>query len=88
MCRQPSGSSLVWHKATFTSLLLRPSSPPAELTLDEALRAAALRREHLQAQVDARTSEVAGIRAHLRLVEQALADLAGLHHAQAQQQQS
>ncbi|KAL4448163.1 hypothetical protein ABPG75_005382 [Micractinium tetrahymenae] len=46
-----------------------------ELTLDEAQAAAAAWRRHLQGQVDARTAELAGFLAHLRLVEQALADL-------------
>lgn len=58
-----------------------------ELTLAEAAAAAALRRQHLQAQVDARAAELAGIRAHLRLVEQALSDLAGLQAVAAAAQQ-
>lgn len=49
-----------------------------ELTLDEAKAAAELRRAHLQGLLDARTGEVDRIRAHLRLVEQSLSDLAGL----------
>ncbi|PRW45056.1 UXT-like protein [Chlorella sorokiniana] len=49
-----------------------------ELTLDEAKAAAERRRRHLEGLLDARSGEVARIRAHLRLVEQALADLAGL----------
>lgn len=49
-----------------------------ELSLDEARAAAALRREHLQRQADARAGEVVSVRAHLRLVEQALGDLAAL----------
>lgn len=52
--------------------------PGAELTLDEAKAAAELRRAHLQGLLDARTGEVDRIRAHLRLVEQSLSDLAGL----------
>lgn len=54
-----------------------PASLPghAELTLDEARAAAALRREHLHTQVEAQSSKMAGILAHLRLVEQALSDL-------------
>ena len=56
-----------------------------ELTLEEAGRAAAARRQHLQAQVDARTRELTGVTAHLRLVEQALGGLAELQlQAQAQ----
>lgn len=46
-----------------------------ELTLDEATAAAAARRQHLQGRIDASSAELAGILAHLRLVEQALADL-------------
>ncbi|KAL4449362.1 hypothetical protein ABPG77_007006 [Micractinium sp. CCAP 211/92] len=46
-----------------------------ELTLDEATAAAAAQRQHLQGQIDARTTELASILAHLRLVEQTLADL-------------
>lgn len=49
--------------------------PAAELTLDEATAAAAARRQHLQGRIDASSAELAGILAHLRLVEQALADL-------------
>lgn len=55
-----------------------PSAAAAELTLDEAKAAAELRQAHLQGLLDGRSSEVARIRAHLRLVEQALADLARL----------
>lgn len=70
-----------WHASLVPTsgqpLSIAPCALPAaaELTLGEAAAAAAARRQHLQGQVDARTAELAGILAHLRLVEQALADL-------------
>lgn len=79
-CLVRSYRQCCWCSRPHTAFTALPAAylPGAELTLDEAKAAAELRRAHLQGLLDARTGEVDRIRAHLRLVEQSLADLAGL----------
>ncbi len=74
--QQLAGRYLPLLSPTLHPSPLPPTLAPAtELTLDEATAAAAAQRQHLQGQIDARTTELASILAHLRLVEQAIADL-------------